>query len=154
MSYSILTSKLRWNYIRALRKNVVFAVENFQEVRSRELPLQELSSRSPRFWSWMRPHQHLMRILRKSYSKLWTEPWKVVPPSWLPIGWVPLETASSYSSLIMAVLSNQALTTNCALTKNHTSISWRVEWRCEVLINNSYCSKILSTNLNTSALWK
>jgi len=131
MNCSMQTCRLMCNFIRASKRSAVFVVESSLVVRSKESPLQEHSSRIQRSWSSTRPHQHSMKILRKSCNRLWIEPWRVAPPSSLPIGWVPSETASSSSSLTMEELSNLARTMSSVPTKNHTSISWRVAWRCD-----------------------
>ena len=134
MNYSVPTCRLMCNFIRASKRSAVFAVESSPVARSKESPLQEHSSRSQRSWSSTRPHRLLMKTLRKSCNRLWIEPWRVELPSSLPIGWVPSETVSSSSSSTMERLLNLARTMSSVPTKNPTSISWRVAWKCDEII--------------------
>jgi len=99
---------LHWktfNSHQASSQHAVSEEASYQEVKSRELPLPELSSGNQRSWSLTRLLLHWTRLHKRRFKVLWLTLWRAEPPSLLHTEWVPSKDVTK--SLFLRMVSSR-----------------------------------------------
>ena len=107
---------------------------NFQEVKSKELPLLERWLKTPRSSFLTKLPVLLTNRARRSFSRLLIALWKAVLALWLLTDCRLFETANSYLYWTRAKLWKRERTMNSQTTRTALSTSSSLAWKCDLLI--------------------